>query len=104
MDTPDVLNEAHEIIRGPRRHFYGDPRSNFANIAAMWNAYVANKKEDWDGKFDAYDVAMMMVLLKCARGGRGYHRDSIVDIAGYAALAEIVCDDASYEEFRKPAE
>lgn len=98
----DILKEAHGIIRGPRRHFYGDPRTNFQGIADMWNAYMQGK--GIDAGFTGYDVAQLMILLKVARGARGYHRDSAVDTAGYAALAEVLCDDDAYEAFIAPDE
>jgi hypothetical protein len=100
----DVLDEARTLVCGPRRHHYGDPRSNFQNIAAMWNAYMANKPEDWDGQLNAYDVSQLMILLKISRGARGYHRDSVVDTCGYAVLAEVICDDEAYEIYRLPVE
>lgn len=99
----DVLREAHGIIRGPRRNHYGDPRQNFQAIADMWNAYLRGKGVDGD-PITGYDVAQLMVLLKVARGARGYHRDSAVDTAGYAALTEVLCDDDSYEAFIAPDE
>ena len=42
---------------------------------------------------NAKDVAVMMVLLKAARlANQQTHRDSVVDICGYAALIER-CDE-----------
>jgi hypothetical protein len=99
---PDVLKVAHGIIRGPRRAHYGDPRVNFQAIADMWNAYLASKPAG--EPLTGYDVAQFMVLLKVARGARGYHRDSAVDTAGYAALTEVLCDDEAYASFVSPDE
>ena len=55
----------------------------------MWNAYIAAAGRELNAK----DVATMMVLLKAARLANDQtHRDSVVDICGYAALMER-CDD-----------
>lgn len=77
----DVLTEAAEVINGDREQEYGDARENFARIAGMWSAYLGIE-------VTAHDVANLMITLKVARGRRGYHRDSYVDIPGYARLAE----------------
>lgn len=86
-----VLDEANTIIYGDREKTYGHPSKNLAAIADMWTTYLISR-----GLFDpngdnlkAEDVAVMMVLLKAARlGNDPTHRDSLVDICGYAALVE----------------
>lgn len=87
-----ILKEAHEIIYGDREKTYGHPSKNLETIATMWRAYLSALSKDLD-KLDAKDVAVMMILLKGARlANDPSHRDSIVDIAGYAALIER-CDE-----------
>jgi hypothetical protein len=85
-----VLKEANKIIYGDREQTYGKPSKNLDTIAKMWNAYInAVGKRDLNAK----DVACLMVLLKTARlANQPDHRDSIVDICGYAALIER-CDE-----------
>jgi hypothetical protein len=85
-----VLKEANKIIYGDREQTYGKPSKNLDTIAKMWNAYIgAMDKRDLNAK----DVACLMVLLKTARlANQPDHRDSIVDICGYAALIER-CDE-----------
>lgn len=78
-----VLDEAAYIITGPRRAQYGPANESFSRIAALWAAYTG-------AKIDAHDVAAMMVLFKVDRARSGYHRDSAVDIIGYAALMEVI--------------
>ena len=88
-----VLEEALDIVFGAREKAYGHPRDDFARIANLWNAYCRNRAEDADVhnavfEFQPYDVAYMMILLKMSRlTATPDHRDSIVDIAGYAATA-----------------
>jgi hypothetical protein len=85
-----VLKEAHKIIYGDREKTYGKPSKNLNTIAQMWNAYLTAVGER---DLNAKDVATMMILLKAARLANDQtHRDSVVDICGYAALVER-CDE-----------
>lgn len=87
-DKKSVLKEAEEIIYGDREKTYGHPSKNLKVIAEMWNAYLGNQL-----CLSPKDVAVMMILLKAARLGNDInHRDSVVDICGYAALIER-CDE-----------
>jgi hypothetical protein len=81
-----VLKEAQTIIYGDREKTYGHPAKNLEAIATMWNAYL---KSVGDRALVEQDVCVMMVLLKGARlANDPSHRDSVVDICGYAALIE----------------
>ncbi len=88
---PSILEEAHDIIYGDREQTYGNPAKNLENIANLWEMYLRGRgvlDENCDGLF-AQDVALMMILLKTARLiNTPDHRDSLVDIAGYAALVD----------------
>lgn len=88
----NILEEADNLINGDRAADYGDVSENFERIARMWGAYRGQY-------FDRHDVAQMMILVKVARQATGYHRDSNVDIAGYAALDE-QCHDEVRERNR----
>lgn len=74
---------------------YGGPEDSFQNIANLWNVYLAAAPVGAPVLTPA-DVAIMLMQLKVARlMTKIDHRDSIVDIAGYAAcLAEIVEPDS----------
>lgn len=86
MNKNNVLKEANAIIYGDREKTYGHPSKNLEAIATMWNAYL---KSVGDRQLNAQDVCVMMVLLKGARlANDPTHRDSVVDICGYAALIE----------------
>lgn len=88
--TESVLEEAHKIIYGDREQTYGKPSKNLETIAKMWNAYLLALPER---ELNAKDVSVMMILLKAARlANQQTHRDSVVDICGYAALIER-CDE-----------
>lgn len=74
-----VLTEANSIVNGARANTYGGPEDSFNTIAALWSAYTSCS-------YTATDVAVMLALLKVARlKNSPNHRDSWVDLAGYAA-------------------
>ena len=81
-----ILKEANTIIYGDREKTYGHPSKNLETIAKVWQAYLDARG---NGPLTAKDVAVMMILLKAARlANDPSHRDSVVDICGYAALIE----------------
>lgn len=82
--TPNILTEAAAAVYGPRQSSYGHPRQNFQRTADLWNGYLrATGRQD---DLTPVDVAQMMVLLKMARLMQTPdHRDSWLDMAGYAA-------------------
>lgn len=85
-EKTNVLDEAKTIIYGDREKTYGHPSVNLEVIAKFWGEFLGTK-------ISAKDVAVMMILLKAARLRNDIsHRDSIVDICGYAALIER-CDE-----------
>ncbi len=90
----DVLATANDLIHGERAKFYGDPRENLGMISEFWSAYLGRP-------VSSSDVCVMMTLLKCARQRLGHHRDSAVDIAGYAALMETVSRPVTVDSITK---
>ena len=86
-----ILERADALIHGDRQQEYGDAEDNFIRIAALWSAYTGYG-------FSPYDVPMMLCLLKIARCVEGPHTDSLVDLAGYAALAHEIDKPAQAEE------
>ncbi len=86
-----ILEEAENVVNGARAREYGSVRANFEMIANLWSDYL-------ETEVFSHDVAHMMMLLKIARGKKGYHRDSLVDCAGYARCAEILHDSYGDED------
>ena len=87
MPRQVLLAEAMQITSHDRNSAYGDPEDNFSDIAAYWRSYCQQRfKVALD--ITAQDVAHFMILMKVARvATNAQHRDSLVDIAGYAACA-----------------
>jgi len=96
----NILKEANDIIYGDREKTYGHPSKNLRAIAEMWTAYlVASRAITTENNIGAKDVAAMMVLLKTARlANDPDHRDSLVDICGYAALIERCNEERTGEQ------
>lgn len=75
----DILDTAKTYVLKDRNATHGDPEDNFGRIAELWSAYKRVP-------FNATDVAAMMALMKVARIAQSPdHRDSWIDLAGYAA-------------------
>lgn len=78
-----VLHEAEACITKDRAAAHGQPEDNFKAIAELWTAQGVTI----DGMaLKPTDVALMMIGMKLARlRHNAEHRDSWVDVAGYAA-------------------
>lgn len=76
-----ILEEAQAIIEGPRREAYGDAVQSFERLATVWSALLRVP-------VTARQVAHCMIALKLCRDSNAAGRDNLVDVAGYAALAD----------------
>ena len=80
----EIADEAKRIVTGARRSAYGTPEQNFDRIARFWQAYFENTGRA-DARITAADVSPLMRLMKEARiCETPDHRDSHVDLVGYA--------------------
>lgn len=97
----EILDEAKKHVTGQRQEDYGDPESNFDTIAEYWETHL--RASQGLVALTATDVAIMMTLLKLARlGSNPLHKDSWVDVAGYAACGgELAAAKAQQEEDSK---
>jgi len=75
------LDNAKELINGPRRAAYGPVEESFNRVALMWTAIL--QKE-----ITPHQVALMMVAFKISREANSHKQDNLDDIAGYTALLE----------------
>lgn len=86
-----VMMEAEDLVNGPRRKDYGHPRDNFSRIIGGWNWWLEARKP---GPLRPDDHAVMMIILKLARlAETPGHRDSNVDVVGYAGTYEMLFED-----------
>ncbi len=87
MNRVDLLKQGIELTSGDRNIQYGEPRVNFANVAALWTAYLQSKY-DMPAVITPEDVAWLNVLQKCGRTFLGVPKeDSYIDAAIFAAIA-----------------
>lgn len=83
MTRTEILDAARAAVAG-REEIYGGPEDHFGLVAALWTAYLSPEGRS----ISAFDVAMMLALLKIARTRTApQHADNLVDLAGYAACA-----------------
>ena len=85
MNAVDLIQKSAELVGGDRATTHGDKHKNFANVAALWNAYLLAKN---GAEIDGRDVGHMMALLKIARTQTGIlNDDDTIDAIGYLACA-----------------
>jgi uncharacterized protein DUF6378 len=105
----ELLQEAEKIITQDRNKTYGDPDEDFQRIAAIASAMgfrtlkTIERPDGNTSKFvplDGSDVARFMIALKLSRlSWMPTHRDSWLDIAGYAGCGY---ETAYLEQERSP--
>ncbi|MBZ9921812.1 DUF6378 domain-containing protein [Mesorhizobium sp. BR1-1-7] len=79
-----IADDAKRIVSGARRSAYGKPEDNFERIAKFWQAFFENTGRP-EANVTAADVSPLMRLMKEARlCETPDHRDSFVDLVGYA--------------------
>ena len=84
----DCLTEAASVVKGERQESYGPAERNLSRIAELWASYLGHP-------ITSRNVAVMMILLKAARDAHKSKHDNMVDICGYAYLADILDKDTS---------
>jgi hypothetical protein len=79
------LQQVEELICNERNKSYGEPYKNMDTTAKIMQAYLGNRTGD---SIAASDVAIFGVILKLGRLAKDpEHLDSLLDIAGYIAIA-----------------
>jgi hypothetical protein len=82
---------ALNLINGKRQDNYGEAERNFSRIADIWSAILDEKLKC---PITPGEVAACMVGVKLSRLSNDVsHRDSWVDIIGYAALGGEITSD-----------
>lgn len=80
-DEDTILTEAQRLVYGPREADYGHPYNDYTKTAALWSAIL-------ETEVTAKEAALCMVAVKISREVHRPKRDNLVDIAGYAAVAD----------------
>lgn len=74
---------AEQLTQEDRIKQYGHPSINMAEIAAMWSIILRTK-------VSAEQVALCNIATKICRQMHQGKRDNLIDICGYAKVADIV--------------
>lgn len=83
MNSEMMLKQAAAII-GNRRETYGDPSASMSAIAKRWSITL-------NQPITPAQVALCLIDLKLARLAHDpRHLDSMIDVAGYAAVLKEV--------------
>lgn len=86
----EILEEAARLISREREDQYGSARDNFARTGRLWAAILGTDD------ITAEQVALMLAALKISRLAQNTgHRDSWVDLAGYAALGGDIAEETA---------
>lgn len=94
-----MLHRAQALIQGQRQEDYGDKLQNFSQIAMLWQGYLAPKLQH-HAAITPEDVALCMILVKMARLSKSPdHKDSVLDIAGYAGCYDTLQAERAYGHF-----
>jgi hypothetical protein len=81
-----ILLEAREAVLSKRAKTYGHPSKNLGKTAEFWESIFSVP-------VTAEQVGYGMVALKLARALTGeFHRDNLVDAAGYMKTVEMIMD------------
>jgi len=88
-----MLYRAQSLIEGDRQQDYGDKLQNFSQIAMLFQGSLAMKLQP-TARITPEDVAILMMQVKIARLAKSPdHKDSIMDVAGYAGCFSILQDE-----------
>lgn len=88
-----MLQQAEALIGGQRQQDYGNKLQNFSQIAMLWQGTLAMKLAP-GMRLTPEDVALCMMQVKIARLAKSPdHKDSIVDVAGYAGCYDILQEE-----------
>lgn len=80
----NILEEALQLTHGPRAEVYGPPEENWKATVDIFNAMTGSNLIPEEGVL----FALAMKLARLRRSPD--HRDSMVDLAGYAwVLAQV---------------
>lgn len=86
-----IVDEAKRLVFGDRRDAYHHPLDDYTATAHMFNAAFAHKLKE---PLTAEEMMLTQVIVKVSRLSRNMtHRDSLVDIPGYA-----LCIEESFKE------
>lgn len=92
-EKKNILEKANELINGDRQQDYAHPLDNFGRISAMWTAILKDKLKDGESISEEEHILCMLAVKIARLIHTPEHKDSIIDIAGYAGTYEMVMEE-----------
>lgn len=86
MDKKTVLEEASGVVDGSRQEEYGSPVPCWKAIAKMWSVILGHE-------VTAAQAILCMAGMKIMREVHNHKQDNLVDLCGYARIAEMIADE-----------
>ncbi len=97
QDEETILDEAARLTSKDRQAIYGKPSLDFSRTAGMLTSLLSSKLRDGE-HITALDIPLIMVCVKLSRLVQSpEHRDSLVDICGYANTYQMVLDERTVD-------
>lgn len=83
-----ILEESERLVSGVRGTVYHHPYTDFNCTVGILNSILGDRLSK---PLDKKDVALIMIAVKLSRLSRSPgHRDSLVDLCGYARCYEMI--------------
>lgn len=87
-ETPgNYADEAAKLVLGDRNDAYGNPADDYGRLSLIWSGMLGQKLKT-GVLLTAKDCVLMMAALKANREMHRAKPDNLVDLHGYALLAE----------------
>lgn len=84
----DILTEAHNLITGARQNAYGHPKDDYAKVLRIFQSLTGIRLAYSDAIFFMVSVKLARLVTNLEAGK--FHRDSIVDAAGYLGVMAMI--------------
>ena len=79
--TDSILLEAEQVVHGARNDAYGDCVDDYTDVAALWSVVLGFP-------ITPHQAALCMCAVKLRREAHKHGRDNLVDLCGYAHIAQ----------------
>ena len=87
-----VCERANRLVSGVRQWDYDHPKDNMSRIAKMWEVILGVDN------ISPKNVALCMIAVKISRETHSHNKDNLVDIAGYAQVADLTIENVIHKD------
>jgi hypothetical protein len=88
MNGSEILLEAHRLVNGDRGAEYGHPADDYAKVRDIFAAITGIDMTVEQAVL--FPLAMKLARIRTNMASGGFHRDSVVDGAGYLACLAMI--------------